>query len=90
MPVIGLRGEYDFTDRLTLSASGEFFVVEYDNVDGSLVDLYLGIDYQIIEHVAFGLGFNSVNIDVDANKSVFSGKLDWRYDGALLFFKFDF
>lgn len=90
LPVLGLRGEYEFTDRLTLSASGEFFVVEFDNVDGSLVDLYLGIDYQVIEHVAVGLGFNSVNLDVDASKSDFSGSLDWRYEGALLFFKFDF
>ena len=90
LPVIGLRGEYEFSDRWTLSASGEFFAIEYDNVDGSLVDLYFGIDYQIIDHVAIGLGFNSVNIDVDATKSDFDGSLDWQYDGALIFFNFDF
>ena len=90
LPVLGLRGEYEFTDRLTLNANGEFLVVEFDNVKGSLVDLYLGIDYQVIEHVAVGIGFNSVTLDVDANKSDFSGTLDWRYDGALLFFKLDF
>ena len=90
LPVLGLKGEYEFSDRLTLSATGEFFAVEFDNVDGSLIDLYLGIDYQVIEHVAVGLGFNSVHMDVDATKSDFSGSLDWRYEGALLFFKFDF
>ena len=90
LPVLGLKGEYEFSDRLTLSATGEFFAVEFDNVDGSLIDLYLGIDYQVIEHVAVGLGFNSVRIDVDATKNDFSGSLDWRYQGALLFFKFDF
>lgn len=90
LPVFGLKGEYEITDRFTLTAIGEFFVVEFDNVDGSLIDLYLGIDYQVIEHAAVGLGFNSVHIDVDATKSDFSGSLDWRYRGALLFFKFDF
>jgi hypothetical protein len=90
LPVLGLRGEYEITDRLTLTAVGEFFMVEFDDVDGSLVDLYVGIDYQVIEHVAVGLGFNSVNLDVDASKNDFSGSLDWRYEGALLFFKFDF
>lgn len=90
LPVLGLRGEYEIADRLTLTAIGEFFMVEFDDVDGSLVDLYLGIDYQVIEHVAIGLGFNTVNFDVDVSKSDFSGSLDWRYDGALLFFKFDF
>jgi hypothetical protein len=90
LPVLGLRGEYEISDRLTLTAVGEFFMVEFDDVDGSLVDLYVGIDYQVIEHVAVGLGFNSVNLDVDASKNDFSGSLDWRYEGALLFFKFDF
>lgn len=90
LPVIGLRGEYEFTDRMTFSASGEFLAFEFDNVDGLLVDLYLGIDYQIIEHGAIGIGYNSVHFDVDATKSNFSGNLDWRYRGALLFFKVDF
>jgi len=90
LPVIGFRGEYEFTDRLTLNASGEFFAIEFDDVDGSLVDLYLGLDFQIIEHVAIGLAYNNVNIDVDATKSDFGGSLDWQYDGALIFFKFDF
>ena len=90
LPVIGLRGEYEITDRMTLSASGEFLVVEIDDVNGSLVDLYLDINFQIVEHLALGLGFNSVDINVDAQKTDFAGSLDWRYDGALLFFKFDF
>jgi len=90
LPVIGLRGEYEFTDRLTLGASGELFAFEFDNVDGQLVDLYVGIDYQIIDHIALGLGFNSVHFDVDAKKTNFSGSLDWQYSGALLFFKVDF
>jgi len=70
--------------------SGELFAFEFDNVDGLLVDLYIGIDYQIIDHIALGLGFNSVHFDVDATKSNFSGSLDWQYTGALLFFKVDF
>jgi hypothetical protein len=90
LPVLGLRGNYEFTDRLSLDASGEFFAVEFDNVDGSLVDLYLGVDYEFSEHVAVGVGFNSVHIDADVRKINFNGNLDWRYDGALVFFKFDF
>jgi len=89
LPVLGLRGEYDFADRWRLSASGEFFAVDFDNVAGSLVDLYLGIDYRLTDHVAIGLGYNAVDIDVDTAKNNFSGKLDWGYGGVLLFFKFD-
>jgi hypothetical protein len=90
LPVVGLRGEYQFSEKWTLRASGEFFALEYDAFDGSLIDLYAGIDYQMFEHVAFGLGINSVRIDVGVDDADLTGNLDWRYDGGLLFLKVDF
>jgi len=90
LPVVGLRGEYRFSEKWTLRASGEFFALEYDAFDGSLIDLYAGIDYQMFEHVAFGLGINSVRIDVGVDDADLTGNLDWRYDGGLLFLKVDF
>jgi hypothetical protein len=89
-PVVGLRGEYQFTEKWSFRASGEFFALEYQDFDGSLIDLYAGIDYQLSEHVAIGLGVNSVSIDVEISGNDLNGNLDWRYGGGLLFFKFDF
>lgn len=90
LPVIGLRGEYEFSDRWSFRASGEFFFIEYDNVDGSLVDIYAGLDYRVLNNLSIGLGFNSVTIDVDASENNFEGSLDWQYTGGLVFLKFDF
>lgn len=90
LPVIGLRGEYYFTDKWTFRASGEWFGLEYEAFDGALTDLYAGIDYQLFTHAAIGLGLNSVRMDVDVNGSELNGALDWQYDGALLFLKFTF
>jgi hypothetical protein len=90
LPVIGLRGEYRFTDKWTFRASGELFGLEYEAFDGSLIDLYAGIDYSLFEHAAIGLGLNSVKMDVDVSSSKLNGALDWQYDGALLYLKFDF
>jgi hypothetical protein len=90
LPVVGLRGEYEISERFTFRASGELFALEYDDYDGTLVDLYAGIDYQLSEHSAIGLGLNSVNLDVGITKSRFKGNINWRYDGGLLFVKFNF
>ncbi len=90
LPVIGLRGEYALSDRWLFRASGEFFFVEYDNVDGSLTDLYAGIDYRVLDNLSIGLGVNSVTINVDASKNRYAGSLDWNYTGGLLFLKFNF
>lgn len=90
LPVIGLRGEYSLSDRFTLRGSAEFFSLTYDDVDGSLSDFFVAIDYQMSRHTSVGLGYNKVTIDADTKRSDFSGSLDWSYDGALLFLKLDF
>lgn len=90
LPVIGLRGEYRFADRWSLRGSGEVFALEYGDYSGSLYDVFLGIDFSATEKVALGLGVNSVKLDVGIDKSNFSGNLDWRYDGAMAYLKFDF
>ena len=90
LPVLGLRGQYDFSEKWSLRGSAEFFAVDYDDYSGSLYDIYAGVDYQFSEHVAVGVGINSVGLDVEVAKNNFDGNLDWRYDGGLLFFKFDF
>jgi hypothetical protein len=90
LPVIGLRGSYQLTPRLMLRSSAELFTIEFDDVDGSLVDFYVGLDYHFHDNFAVGLGYNNVSLDVDADGSDFQGALDWTYDGALLNVKYSF
>lgn len=84
LPVIGLRGDYQLMPRLLLRSSAELFAVNFDNVDGSLFDIYIGLNYRFHDNFAVGLGYNSVSVDIDADGSDFKGALDWSYDGALL------
>ena len=90
LPVIGLRGEYALSERWTFRASGEFFFIEYDNIGGSLVDLYAGLDYRVLDNLSLGVGVNSVDIGIDIEKTDFLGALDWQYIGGLVFLKFEF
>lgn len=90
LPVFGLRGEYRLSDRWTFRASGEFFVFEYDNWDGSLYDLYAGIDYRITENFAVGAAVNSVTFDIGLAEENLNGNVDWGYVGGLLFLKLSY
>jgi len=90
LPVIGLRGNYLLTPSLMLRSSAELFAIEFDNVDGSLFDFYIGLDYHFHDNFAVGLGYNNVSLDVDADGSEFKGALDWTYDGALLSVQYSF
>jgi len=87
LPVIGLRGQYFFTQKWSVRASGEFFMYESGDWDGDLVDLYLGVDYEFSERIAVGVGFNSVTFDLGVSKENFTGQLDWGYSGSLVFLR---
>ncbi len=87
LPVIGLRGQYFFTQNWSVRASGEFFFYESGDWDGDLVDLYLGVDYEFSDRFAVGVGFNSVTFDLGVSKENFTGQLDWGYSGGLVFLR---
>ncbi len=91
LPVIGLRGEYEITDRITLRGAGEWFKIDTGDVSGRLRDIYVGADYGFSERMAVGLAYNDVSMSIGASESGgFEGTLDWGYDGFLLYFKLDF
>jgi len=91
LPVIGLRGDYSVTDKITLGGAWEWFGFESDNVDGHLTDFYVGADYRITKRFAAGLAYNRVSTSLGARDSGgFEGRLSWRYDGMLLYAKLDF
>ena len=90
LPVIGLRGEYIFSDRWSFRASTEVFAFAYGDFDGSLYDTYAGIDFHLSDRWAIGAGLNSVRMNLGVHKEVAEGNLDWAYDGGLIFLKFGF
>jgi len=90
LPVLGLRGEYEFNDKWTLQGSMEFFFLEFDDSKGTLSDLYVGLDYQLFASTALGIGYNTAALDVDLDGERTIGAIDWSYDGALVYLKFDF
>ena len=87
LPVIGLRGQYFFTQKWSFRASGELFFFEQDDWDGDLLDVYVGVDYEFSDRFAVGLGFNSVTFDLGVSKENFTGQLDWGYSGGLVFLR---
>lgn len=90
LPVLGLRGEYFLSDRWRLSASAEWFGLEIDEYDGTLEDIMVGIDYQMTDRSAIGVGYNIVDINVDATEKILRADLMWEYSGYFAYLRFTF
>ena len=90
LPVVGVRGDYAITDHFTLRGAAQFFALETDDVKGRLHDFYVGADYGFGRRMAVGLAYNKVSMSLGAQEFRFQGRLDWGYDGLLLYFKLAF
>jgi len=91
LPVVGMRGDYAITDRFTLRGAAQWFALETDDVAGRLRDIYFGADYGLGERMAIGLAYNQVAMGITADEAYgFQGRIDWGYDGLLLYFKLGF
>jgi len=90
LPVFGLRGDYAFNDHITLRGAAQYFAYEAQDVDGRLTDFYVGADYGFGKRMAVGLAYNKVSMNIGAIEDTgFDSRLDWGYDGFLLYFKVD-
>jgi hypothetical protein len=91
LPLFGLRGDYEINDRITLHGAMQWFAFETDDLDGRLTDFYVGADYGFGQRMAVGLAYNRVSMNIGAQEDDgFTGRIDWGYDGLLLYFKMDF
>ena len=90
LPVMGLRGEYFFSDRWRVSASAEWFGLEIDEYSGTLRDIMISIDYRFGNHAAVGMGYNTVHMDIDATEGDLRADLKWRYSGLIGYLRFTF
>jgi hypothetical protein len=90
LPVIGLRGEYGLGERWTLRGSAELFAFDYNAFEGSLYDVFAGLDFAMTDTLSLGLGFNAVSADLSLDDSELTGSLDWSYSGAMTYLKADF
>jgi hypothetical protein len=84
LPVLGIRGDWRG------SMSVEWFGLEIEEYDGHLHDTLLGVDYRMTDHVALGLGYNHVEIDVDATEEALRADLIWQYSGVIAYLRMTF
>jgi hypothetical protein len=89
LPLFGLRGDYAFNDHITLRGAAQWFAFKSDSVDGRLTDFYVGADYGFGERMAVGLAYNKVSMNLGAIEDGRDARLDWGYDGFMLYFKVD-
>lgn len=62
LPVAGGRAAYAITDNLFARLQGQVFYLDAGKFQGSLVDVLVGLDYDVTNNLGLGVGYNYVDI----------------------------
>ena len=85
LPLLGLEGRYDFSQRWSMEARLQYLTVNETDVDGSILDARLGVTWRMNPHLVFGLGYRTFQIDIESADEDTSGFVDLTVAGPLLF-----
>ncbi len=90
LPVIGLSGGYQMTNKLSLRGSADFFFVSFDKYSGSLTDARLMLEYDVFENFGLGIGFNWIDIDAEVENPDLIWDVGYGITGLLAYAKLAF
>ena len=84
-PTVGIYGSYALSPRWLLSGRVDYFSLDYDEYDGSLVNAQAGIDYRFTRHFGIGLGYRYIDYDLTVTKPRFNGGVEYKFSGPMLY-----
>jgi outer membrane scaffolding protein for murein synthesis (MipA/OmpV family) len=85
LPVVGLFGSVALGSRAILAARAQVFRMDFDNFEGSLNYLYLGLQVALGEDFGVGLGYNYYRMKLDSSNPGLDGRLELQQQGPLLY-----
>jgi opacity protein-like surface antigen len=85
LPTIGLYGAYAFSPKWLVSGRVDYFSLSYEDYDGSLTNLSIGVDYRVARNFAVGLAWRHVDYDVSVTKPHFTGGIRYKFNGPALY-----
>jgi len=86
LPTVGLYGSYALSPRWLLSGRVDYFSLDYNDYDGSLVNTQAGIDYRFTRNFGVGLGYRYIDYDLSVAKSRFNGGVEYKFSGPVFYF----
>jgi hypothetical protein len=86
LPTIGLGIEYKIVPRLTAHLRADFFYVNINQIEGSLAELFIGLEYRLFKHFAVGTAFNRLWLDLDWKPGTRNGwEINSSWNGGLFY-----
>jgi hypothetical protein len=87
LPVIGVRANWAATSHLMIDASGQLLGANYSGINGSWSDIRAGLTWMFSDHFGIGAGYDRFYTNVKVDKTNFTGRAGFGYQGAMIYIK---
>jgi len=81
LPTLGLYGALAFAPKWQATGRADYFSLSHGGYDGRLINAQANLLYRLVPQVALGLGWRFDDYRVEADRSAFSGRVDYRFQG---------
>jgi hypothetical protein len=85
LPVLGLHGAYALTPKLHVRGWGQFFSLNYEDYDGSLINIAGMLEYDLPKKMGVGLGYTYYGYNLDVDRSNLQGSFEYDFNGPTAF-----
>ena len=90
LPTFAIGGRWNLSENWQSIFRYELFLLEFGNFRGSQQDFQLLLEHTTFKHIGFGVGINTVDINIRASDDTLRGELDSRILGLLGYTKIYF
>jgi len=87
LPLAGIEGRFDFNQRWSFEARAQYLSVEFDEIDGSVLDARAALTWRMNPYLVLGLGYRSFEVEVDSRDVDDPGLFEMKMAGPLLFMR---
>lgn len=89
-PTVALDGTYRISDRFAVTARAQYFSASVEEVEGSLTEFHLDVQYRWKPNLTVGLGYWHFDVDFTVDDDDFPGLFNLETQGPELFFRASF
>jgi hypothetical protein len=87
LPLGGIEGRYDFNDQWSAEMRLQYISVEFDEINGSVMDARAALTWRKNPYLVFGVGYRMFGVEVDSQDIDTPGRVDAQMAGPLLFMR---
>jgi hypothetical protein len=90
LPTLAIGGRWNLSEKWQSIFRYELFLLEVGDFKGSQQDFQLLLEHSTFKHVGFGIGINTIDINIRASNDTLRGEFDSRILGLLGYTKIYF